>query len=193
VRQKTAGSQLPIEPPDSERAGVHNDDRVSIKPEGAVESISDQQGRWMSGFQEPGRMPDFYERLIRVKVSGRGEKVTITLRRPLKWPTESISLPALDFTRFFSVDTDRGIRVLTNSYDASQHLPELVRELNALANWHWNKDEAPLPVRTDPDMQRTHCAQMRSKLRSRLNARMKRVRRCLYTNWKHEDIHRRGM
>jgi hypothetical protein len=130
---------------------AHDEDRVSVTPESIIESVSEEEGRWMSGFKEPGRKPDFYERLIRLRTLEKGENARIVIRRPFMWQAPNTQIPPIDFARSFRIEPN--VSLLTKAYDPTQHASEFVYQLNTLGNWKWSGlNNPPLPIRSNPDI-----------------------------------------
>ena len=129
----------------------HPDDPIKVEPD--VASISDIKPKWMSGFEEPSRKPDYYERIIQfTETLDKTRPARITIRRPIRLENRELKLAALDFSRTFDADAEN-CRVVASKYDGNKQSPLLLKQFQTLIDWRYpGLDSAPLPVRADPNV-----------------------------------------
>jgi len=122
-------------------------DRFRVTPE--QRPLSELKPRWLSGFTEPERTPDYHARTVGFDHVGPGAVATVTIRRRLLAPI--ISAPSLP--RIAEL-TAAGCRTNTTTEAADPDAE--ARRLTTLAMAFVEKGirspavQGPLPLRTDP-------------------------------------------
>lgn len=130
----------------------HLDDRIKIEPD--IASISDIKPMWMSGFEEPSRKPDYYERVIRSLSLEKKRPARIIFRRPIKIQPGGSQFTPRDFSRSFEVTAEKA-RIIHHLYpfDDNQQFVILMRKMETLGKWKYSgPDSSPLSVRENPDV-----------------------------------------
>jgi hypothetical protein len=129
-------------------------DRVSIVPEDAARS--ELKAKWISGFDEPTRTPDFYACTLTLLDLPSELPVVIAIRRPLE-------VPVLAESGIITVAEIRSpsARIELPPYDPKQEQVRLSKHATALANWQWGRkgESTPrrLPLGRDPgDVRKGH-------------------------------------
>jgi hypothetical protein len=128
---------------------IKHPDHPKIEPD--IASVSGPEARWMSGFEEPSRKPDYYERTIRFPVLEDGRIVRIVLRRPITLSGDRKTLELLDYSRSFEVTAEK-CRVVTKALDDRKELDVLAGQLNALSKKRYSGEDKPPPaIRKNPN------------------------------------------
>jgi len=126
-------------------------DKIQVVPaDNAV--VSDAKVGWVSGFDEPTQIPDFYLRTI--TFSDFENPATITIRKPIK------SMLGMNQINYFDLDLDRQVAasagkcqlVLHSVPSVAVHFPVLLDQLKAMMARPANgAGSAPIPTKLDPD------------------------------------------
>src|SRR4029077_19628986 len=90
------------------RSSTGPNDRIRIIPEGAM--ISNQIPKWLSGFPEPARKPDYYVTEIRFESLVRNRAANITVRHGITLLAQRNMHSEAEFERYFDI-TANGLRV----------------------------------------------------------------------------------
>ncbi len=130
-------------------------DKIRVTPPQNV-VVSEPKPGWVSGFEEPTHVPDFYVRTVTFPTLS--EPATITIRKPIKshFGENRISTVDLDLDRQVSASAYKCLVKVTSISatsrplsDANPHFPELMQEMKALIAQH--VAGGPAPTRLDPD------------------------------------------
>jgi hypothetical protein len=124
--------------------------RLRVIPENA--SISEPKPKWMSGFQEKNRPPDYYARKIQFPNLTKGSQATVTFRWPLKFKRGNNTLVPSDFSNYdFDIIPDNSCEVKKAAYDSGKQFTLLMSQFQAFSKFSGRKDHKPLKVILDPD------------------------------------------
>jgi hypothetical protein len=117
-------------------------------------TVSATSPGWVSGFEEPTQLPDFYVRTVTFTDLDR--PATITLRKPIKSRTGANNITNLDLNLDRRVEASAGkcrLDILPlpplNSPESRSHFNDLTVHLNALISQKVTNE--PAPTRLDPD------------------------------------------
>jgi hypothetical protein len=125
----------------------HKDDKPKVEPDPL--SVSDLKPKWLSGFDEPSRKPDFYERTVTFSDLDKDRPARVILRRPIRFPAQ---FGPQEFSRSFRVIANKCRIKVQPSIGDAQHLQQLTKQLQTLANWRYSGLSNPsLPIRENPD------------------------------------------
>lgn len=132
------------------RDDLQPNDRVRVAPDGAA-VVSEPASKWLSGFNEPSKAPDYYVRTILVSSLKKGTATTITFRRPIRLPSKSNKMSEADFARSFAVESPQCV-VDKRAPDAHEQALRIFAHLGILGSWRYSgPDKPPLQVKRDPD------------------------------------------
>ncbi len=126
---------------------IRADDRVKTSPGSATQS--EKKPKWVPGFEEPGRRPDFYALTVTFDNLVAGQRSEITVRRPLINPV----VPDDAVIQVSEVQA-MSARVVLPTYDVSREAKRLTMQASKWADrlWPFEGETRPrhLPIGLNP-------------------------------------------
>ncbi len=116
-----------------------------------IATVSPPIAKWMSGFDEPSRKPDYYLRSVRLSLQAN-DVIQMTMRHALMLPDKENRFAESEFDRSFEVKAT-GCTVLSERYKPHEHATRLFNQLGTLGAWkYFGPTDDPVPIIRNPNM-----------------------------------------